>query len=128
MESKVRHIRISDEVWSKIRLLASAWCMSYGEIIESSINETFLKYKTKLEEKIQIEVKQKTEEILPEPILELKIANYEKVKVNLTTRQHFETWINMFNEFRNKKLPQGQRTRLEQILNELIERYKNASQ
>lgn len=120
-----KHIRVNNETWKKIKFIAALRGITQGQLIEE-FADTYLLNNQLTTPCI---IKQKTEEeILPEPLLELKITNYEKVKANLTMRQHLETWINIFNEFRNKKLPQEQRLRLEQILNELVERYKNVSQ
>jgi len=126
MEKKIRKIRINDDVWGKIKLMSSLYCMTVNDVIEQAINEAFLKNKDELESKTQIEIKQKIDNITEDTNLTLLFLRYEKAKPH--RRQAFEYWIGEFNKFKYKPLLPEQKEKLDKVINELIEKYKNANE
>ena len=126
MGTKVRKIRINDDVWGKIKLMSSLYCMTINDVIEQAINEAFLKNKNELELKTQIEIKQKINTISEDTNLMLLFFRYEKIKPH--SRQALEYWLGEFNKFKYKTLPAEQKEKLDKIINELIEKYKNANE
>jgi len=126
METKIRKIRINDDVWGKIKLMSSLYCMTINDVIEQAINDAFLKHKDELELKTQIEIKQKINTINEDTNLMLLFFKYDKAKPQ--RRRAIEYWLGEFSKFKHKQLPAEQKEKLDKIINELIEKYKNANE